>query len=37
LVEPLAIDFSYFHNPSDSYLTEDVWDGENINSGNVSK
>jgi len=34
---PLAIDFSFLQSSSDSLSTEDIWDGENVNSGNVSK
>ena len=37
VVEPLAVDFSCFHSPSNFYSVEDAWDGENILSGNVSK
>jgi len=37
LVEPLAVDFSCFHSPSNSYSIEDVWDGQNIRPQNVSK
>ena len=36
-VEPLAVDYSCFNGPSNSYLVEDVWDGEKVNSDNVSK
>jgi len=36
-VAPLAVDYSYSHGPSNSYSVEDVWDGENVNSDNVSK
>lgn len=34
---PLAIDFSFLQSSNDSFLVEYVWDGENVNSGNVSK
>lgn len=37
LVAPLAVDYSSFHGPNRSYSVEDVWDGENVNSDNVSK
>jgi len=37
LVEPLAVDLSCFHSPSDSCSIEDVRDGENINQEYVSK
>ena len=37
LVEPLAVYFSCFHGPNDSYLIQDVWDGENIIPEIVSK
>ena len=32
----LMVDYSGFHGPSSSYSVEDVWDGENVNSDNVS-
>ena len=34
---PLAIDFSFLQSSNDSFSVEDIWDGENVNSGNVSK
>ena len=34
---PLVIDFSFLQSSSDSFLVEDFWDGENVNSANVSK
>jgi len=37
LVAILAVDYSCFHSPSNSYSVEDVWDGKNVNSENVSK
>jgi len=36
-VESLAVDYYFFQSPNDSFSTEDVYDGENINSENVSK
>jgi len=36
-VEPLAVDYSCFQGPSNSYSEEDVWDGTNVNSDKVSK
>ena len=37
LVEPLAIVYSCYDSPSNSYSAEDVKDGENISPENVSK
>jgi len=37
MIVPFAVDYSCFHSPSNSYSMEDVWDGENVNSDNVSK
>ena len=34
---PLAIDFSFLQSSNDSFSVEDIWNGENVNSGNVSK
>ena len=36
-VEPLVVDYSCFNGPSNSYSVEDVWDGEKVDSDNVSK
>jgi len=36
-VASLAVDYSYFQGPSNSYSVEDVWDGMNVNSDKVSK
>ena len=36
-VAPLTFDYSYFQSHSNSYSVEDVWDGENVNSDNVSE
>jgi len=37
VVTPLAIDFSFLQNAHDSFSVEDIWDGENVDSGVVSK
>jgi len=37
LIEPLAVDFSCHHNNSGSFLVEEIWDGQNLNQGLVSK
>ena len=37
LETPLAVEFSVLHNSIESFALEDVWDGENVNTGNVSK
>ena len=34
---PLAIDFSFLQSSNHSFSVEDIWDGENANSRNVSK
>ena len=34
---PLAIDFPFLQSSNDSFSEEDIWDGENVNFGNVSK
>ena len=34
---PLAVDFSFMKSPNESFSGEDIWDGENVNSGMVSK
>ena len=36
-VAPLAVDYSCFQGPSNSYSVADVWDGMNVNSDKVSK
>ena len=36
-VAPPVVDYSCFHDSSSFYSVEDVWDGENVNSDNVSK
>ena len=30
---PLAVDFSFLQSFNDSFSIEDIWDGENVNSG----
>jgi len=35
-VAPIAVDYSCFHDLSNSYSVEDVLDGDNVNSDNVS-
>jgi len=30
-LDPLAVDYSFFQRPSNAYLVEEVWDGENLN------
>jgi len=34
---PLAIDFSFMQSPNESFSVDDIWDGESVNSGMVSK
>jgi len=34
---PLAIDISFLQSSNYSFSVEDIWDRENVNSGNVSK
>jgi len=36
-VAPLAVDYSCFQGPTNSYSVEDVWDGMDVNSDKVSK
>jgi len=35
-VTPLAVDFSFLQSALDSFFVEDIWDGENVDSGMVS-
>ena len=36
-VAPLAVDFSFLQSAQDSFSVEDIWNGENADSGMVSK
>jgi len=33
----LVVDFSFLQSAQDLFSVEDIWDGENVNSGRVSK
>uniref|UniRef100_A0A7C8ZC57 Uncharacterized protein n=1 Tax=Opuntia streptacantha TaxID=393608 RepID=A0A7C8ZC57_OPUST len=37
MIEPLAVDYSFFQRPNKAFTVEEVWDGENLNSELVSK
>ena len=37
VLEPLVVDFSFLHNDSENFSVNDVLDGSNIYSENVSK
>jgi len=37
VVTPMAVDFSFLQSAQDLFSVEDIWDGENVDSGMVSK
>ena len=36
-VTPFAVDFSFIQSAQDSFSVEDIWDGDNVDSGMLSK